>query len=335
MAAKCNFTKDETQEASRELFCSAEFTKEVHSELIFLSVVNTFLALTAFLGNTLILLALQNETSLHPPSKLLYRCLAMTDLSVGVILQPLFVAYWMSVVNQRWDICYYADLLSSVTAYFLSSVSLMTLSAISVDRLLALLLGLRYRQAVTLKRACITVIVIFIVGLICASTYFWNPLVASWIASVGLLLCLITSIFCYTKIFISLCHSQVQVQDQVSQGQTLLIMNAARYRKAVFVALYIQVILVICYLPIGLAVTLTSQRKMPLSTYLARQFTSSFLLLNSSLNPLLYCWRLKEVRQAVKGTVKKIFLFTVVELVYSVKLRPKQRNYALLKEPKT
>ena len=306
MAAKYNFTKDETQETSRELFCSAEFTKEVHRELIFLSVVNTFLALTAFLGNTLILLALQNETSLHPPSKLLYRCLAMTDSSVGVILQPLFVAYWMSVVNERWDICYYADLLSSVTAYFLSSVSLMTLSAISVDRLLALLLGLRYRQAVTLKRARITVIVIFILGLICASTYFWNPLITTWMTSVGLILCLITSIFCYTKIFISLCHSQVQVQDQpVSQGQTSL--NTARYRKAVFGALYIQVILVICYLPIGLAVALTPHRKMPLSTYLARQFTCSFLLSNSSLNPLLYCWRLKEVRQAVKGAVKKMF----------------------------
>ena len=152
MAAKCNFTKDETQEASRELFCSAEFTKEVHSELIFLSVFNTFLALTAFLGNTLILLALKNETSLHPPSKLLYRCLALTDLSVGVILQPVSVAYWMSVVNERWDICYYADLSSLITSYFLCSVSLMTLSAISVDRLLALLLVLRYRQAVTLNQ---------------------------------------------------------------------------------------------------------------------------------------------------------------------------------------
>ena len=204
------------------------------------------------------------------------------------------------------DICYYADLsISLLTGYFLCSVSLMTLSAISVDRLLALLLGLRYRQAVTLKRACITVIVIFILGLICASTYFWNPLITTWLTSVGLILCLITSIFCYTKIFISLCHSQVQVQDQVSQGQTSL--NTARYRKAVFGALYIQLTLVICYLPVGLAVALTPQRKMPLSTYLARQFTCSFLLLNSSLNPLLYCWRLKEVRQAVKGTVKKIF----------------------------
>ena len=205
------------------------------------------------------------------------------------------------------DICYYTDLsISLLTSYFLCSVSLMTLSAISVDRLLALLLGLRYRQAVTLKRACITVIVIFILGLICASTYFWNPLITTWMTSVGLILCLITSIFCYTKIFISLCHSQVQVQDQVSQGQTSL--NTAQYRKAVFGALYIQVVsVVIRYLPGGLAAVLTSQRGMSLSAYLARQFLFSFLLLNSSLNPLLYCWRLKEVRQAVKGTVKKIF----------------------------
>ena len=127
-----------------------------------------------------------------------------------------------------------------------------------------------------------------------------------FIASVGLFLCLITSIFCYTKIFISLCHSQVQVQDQVSRGQTSL--NTAHYRKAVFGALYIQVVsVVIRYLPGGLAAVLTSQRGMSLSAYLARQFLFSFLLLNSSLNPLLYCWRLKEVRQAVKGTVKKIF----------------------------
>ena len=227
------------------------------------------------------------------------------------------------------DICYYADLsISLLTSYFLCSVSLMTLSAISVDRLLALLLGLRYRQAVTLKRACITVIVIFILGLICASTYFWNPLITTWMTSVGLILCLITSIFCYTKIFISLFRSQVQVQDQVSQGQTSL--NTARYRKAVFGALYIQVVsVVICYLPGGLAAVLTSQRGMSLSAYLARQFLFSFLLLNSSLNPLLYCWRLKEVRQAVKGTVKKCFVHS--SRVSLFKLRPKQRNYALLK----
>ena len=123
----------------------------------------------------------------------------------------------------------------------------------------------------------------FQMGLICASTYFWNPHVASWIASVGLLLCLITSIFCYKKIFISLCHSQAQVQNPVVQGQSSL--NTARYRKVVFGALYIQMTLVICYLPGGLAAALTSQRGMSLSAYLARQFLFSFLLLNSSITP--------------------------------------------------
>ena len=57
-----------------------------------------------FLGNTLILVALHKDTSIHPPSKLLYRNLAKTDLCVGVVGEPLLVAYWISVMNERWDI---------------------------------------------------------------------------------------------------------------------------------------------------------------------------------------------------------------------------------------
>ena len=75
-----NFTEDENHKTVLELFCSAEFVKGVKSELIFLSALNVFLSVTAFLGNTLILAALHKETSLHPPSKLLYRNLAITDL---------------------------------------------------------------------------------------------------------------------------------------------------------------------------------------------------------------------------------------------------------------
>ena len=101
-----NFTEDENHKTVQELFCSAEFVKGVKSELIFLSALNVFLSVTAFLGNTLILVALHKETSLHPPSKLLYRNLAITDLCVGIITEPLSVTYWTSVVNERWDICY-------------------------------------------------------------------------------------------------------------------------------------------------------------------------------------------------------------------------------------
>ena len=56
-------------------------------------------------GERLILVALHKETSLHPPSKLLYRNLAITDLCVGIIADPLAVTHLTSVVKKRWDIC--------------------------------------------------------------------------------------------------------------------------------------------------------------------------------------------------------------------------------------
>ena len=45
-------------------------------------------------------MALHKESSLHPPSKLLLSSLATTDLCAGVIVEPLIVIYWMSVVNK-------------------------------------------------------------------------------------------------------------------------------------------------------------------------------------------------------------------------------------------
>ena len=99
--AQENFTEDENHKTVQELFCSAEFVSGVESELIFLSTLNIFLSITAFLGNTLILVALHKETTLHPPSKLLYRNLAITDLCVGIIVEPVAVTYWTSVVKER------------------------------------------------------------------------------------------------------------------------------------------------------------------------------------------------------------------------------------------
>ena len=93
--ALTNFTEDDSK-TLEELSCSAESIRGVDGKLIFLSALNTFLSITAFLGNTLILVALHKETSLHPPSKLLYRNLAISDLCVGIIAEPLAVAYWTS-----------------------------------------------------------------------------------------------------------------------------------------------------------------------------------------------------------------------------------------------
>ncbi|CAH3152113.1 unnamed protein product [Porites evermanni] len=307
-----NFTGGENPQTVAGRYCSVEFTGEVHGELVFLSVIDIFLSITAFLGNTLILFAFRKDTSIHPSSKLLYRNLAITDLCVGIIAEPLRVAYMISVVNRRRVICYYAYLTAYFAGVTLCSVSLITLTAISVDRLLALLLGLRYRQVVTLKRTRFIAIGGWIVSVVGASASFLNRLKVSLFVYIVTAFCLVTTICTNTKIFMSLRHNQIHVQNHVDQGQSSQVntLNIARYRKAVYSALWVQVTLVICYLPYVIAKALTPQRGMPLSTYpLARGFTLTLVYLNSSLNPFLYCWKITEVRQAVKETLQQLHFF--------------------------
>ena len=303
-----NFTGDINQKTLKESFCSAELPGQAHNHLIFLFVVDICLSITAFLGNSLILVALHKDSSLHPPSKLLYRSLAATDLCVGITVVPLAATRLIAVMNQEWNICRFAFESNFITGYILCLVSLLTLTAISVDRLLALLLGLRYRQVVTLKRTYLTVIVFWAVSIVCTTMYFWNPLITFWYGNIAIPLCLVTSALSYTKIFLTLRQNNVQVQDHVSQAQPsqAIPLNIARYRKAVSSALWVQVTLIVCYLPYGIQSALTPERGLSLSLYLARQYTTTLVYINSSLNPLLYCWKIREVRQAVKDTIRQL-----------------------------
>ena len=307
--AQTNFTDDENQKTFRELSCSAEFIRSVDGVLLFISALNIFLSITAFLGNTLIIVALYKETSLHPPSKLLYRNLAITDLCVGIIVEPLAGAHWTSVVNERWNICYYTSLALGFLASTLCVVSLLTSTAISVDRLLALLLGLRYRQVVTLRRTCIIVFGFWFFSIVGSSTLFWNFRIHYRCQYIVTALCLVTTTFAYTKISCTLRHNQINVQNHVAQVQPTqaIPLNIARYRKAVYSALWVQLTSVVCYLLFNIVDALTPQRGMSLSLFLAWHFTVTLVFLNSSLNPLLYCWKIREVRQAVKETLRQIF----------------------------
>ena len=302
-----NFTGDAHQKTNQELECSAELTRIIHNQLMCLSLVTIFLSITAFLGNTLILAALHKESSLHSPSKLLLRSLAITDLCVGIIAEPLAANHWISAVNERWNICRFAGAASFIAGYFLCSVSLFTLTAISVDRLLALLLGLRYRQLVTLRRTFVTVIVFWVVSIFCSPTLLWNSLIFLWYGYIVIPLCLVTSIYSYTKIFLTLCHHQTQIEDDVQgqQSQT----SQVRYRKAVTSALWLQLTLVACYLPFSILWPLSLGR-LSSDVYLAIRLTVTLVYLNSSINPILYCWKFREVRQAVKETNRRLFCLT-------------------------
>ena len=85
--------------------------------------------------------------------------------------------------------------ISFIAGYILSGVSLFTSTAISLDRLLSLLLGLKYKLVVTLKRALFIVTIIWIVGVVCSALYLWNDQIPLTYAYVCTWICLVISVY--------------------------------------------------------------------------------------------------------------------------------------------
>ncbi|RMX43769.1 hypothetical protein pdam_00019504 [Pocillopora damicornis] len=86
-----------------ELICSTTPNKK--PAVVFLSAFNFLLSLIASAGNSLILIALQKPSSLHPPSKVLLCSLAASDLCVGLILQPLVAILLTAVAVESKSLC--------------------------------------------------------------------------------------------------------------------------------------------------------------------------------------------------------------------------------------
>ena len=81
-----NFTRGGTKtKTTEELLCSPSLVGGLQPASF--ASVNILLSIITFLGNSLILVALHKESALHAPSKLLYRCLATTDLLDGLSAQ--------------------------------------------------------------------------------------------------------------------------------------------------------------------------------------------------------------------------------------------------------
>ena len=286
---------------------------------IFLTTLNIFLSIFATLGNVLILVALRNVSSIHPPTKLLFRCLTITDLSVGLLGQPLhvyvrYITISLDIGNRIVELAYvYVFIICLLVA-----VSILTSAAISVDRLLALLLGLRYRHVVTLCRVRVLIACVWFIAVSNASLYcvalilllFRVVLALVWTFRAFIILSIIVSTFSYTKIFFTLRHQQAQVRDHVQPEQSSRVrsvLNIARYKKTVYSVAWIQFAMLACYGPRIVLVFLLHFGNIDHSTEIRIVDEVSFCLifLNSSLNPVLYCWRIKDVRQEVKNIIRK------------------------------
>ena len=263
------------------------------------------LTITATIGNSLILVALHKETSLNPGSKLLLRSLAITDLGVGVIGQSLTVAVIFSASFERLQLSRVIQIWSQCINGILCVVSILTLTTISVDRLLALLLRLRYKQVVTLKRVRVAVFLFWIPTSMAGFLSVWIiPLFYLYIFwLLTFLPAIIVSTYSYTRIFLTIRRLRMQLQD-THGGQTGNTgLNMARYKRTVFNALWVHLTLAACYLPTTVVSVFTIAQGVSVTLLIAQVWGFTLVYLNSSLNPVLYCWKIKEVRQAVKETI--------------------------------
>ena len=311
MASPGNFTGLLNQTDDEDPRCSVKLTGGINSQLTGLSVRNIFLSITAFCGNALILAALHKVSCLHPSSKLFYRNLAISDFLIGIVVEPVRITYWISVVKQQWTICRYSVVASQSLSLILFSVSLLTMTTISIDRLLSLLLGIRHRQIVTLKRAVLIVVALWVLSIAGASSVFFTySQISAWYGHILIPLCLVTSTFSYAKIYQTLHQHRIQIQHQVHRDQlanrAISPLNMARYKKAVSTAMWIQLKLAVCYIPQAMVAVFLTQKGLTSPVYTALQYGQTLIFLNSSLNPFFYFWKVGEGRQAVKNKVKQI-----------------------------
>ena len=231
------------------IYCSEKLVRGSKNQVTYLSVIYIVLGITTIVGNTLILIALHKNTSLHQPSKALLRNLVASDLCVGFV-QLVHGALGIFILQGWWQMCHLLFLVNGIASNISITVSLWTITAISVDRLLALLLKLRYRQVVTVTKVYAIAIVSWICsGIGAASLWYFSP--AGWIvfSLAGTAVCLIISIYCYARIFCRLRHQHTQVHNNLpeEENQTTRV-DIKGYRKTVSIALWLQLALlsVIC-----------------------------------------------------------------------------------------
>lgn len=273
------------------------------------SILNSVLSVSAILGNCLILLAVRKSRTLHAPSKALFTNLALTDLGVGLIVQPLLVLDTTSFLKENCRALQVVRPLYNLTSGLLSATSFLTVTAISVDQFLAVHLCMSYCSTVTLRRVIKVMVLLWMTGAAWASTIFWNFKIYLYTATVLVCACLATSSIAYYKIYRILRRQQMRVYSHTQatgRPQIVNVLNLARHRKFISGMFYVNLLLYACYLPTIPCMIAKASREFDTQVQQAYIFTRTIVFMSSSLNPLIVCWRIRDVRQAAWGILKGV-----------------------------
>ena len=278
-------------------------------------VFNVLFLITAILGNLLVISAVWKTPSLRCPSNVLLCGLATSDLAVGLAVQPLFLYIELMQIIEKP--AHYPCALGHafiVVSYSVCGVSLLTVTTISADRLLALQYHLRYVNIVTVQRSSYLILFIWLVSTSLASLILWNGKIFLVVMALVVGICLCLSVFVHLKIYRVVRRHQLQIQTQREAVQARDGFNVARFKRTATNAFLIHFFLLLCYTPLFITLLLTSNEdKIDSASWktadsaIAWKLTSTIVFMNSAVNPFIYCWRLREMRVTIKKTLKAIF----------------------------
>ncbi len=265
--------------------------------LIINCVLNAPLMLISILGNTLVLAAMLRTPSIRSTSMIMLCSLAVSDLLVGLIAQPIYIA--LLITKDRFVYHVWRMIGASLCGASLSSIT-----AITVDRFLALHHHMRYDTLVTESRVKYTLVIIWLNSFLISSFFFWSPPISSILLGVATVICLIISKFCYIRIYLIVRRHQLQIHAQQQAVQSSNAENnSVQLRKSALNTFVFYIALVICYLPMYVILTRQGISKWEPEW---RSFATTLMFCNSSVNPFLYCWRLRELRTAVVKTARQM-----------------------------
>ena len=206
---------------------------------------NAPLILISIIGNALVLAAILRTPSLRSPSTVYLCSLAVSDLLVGLVVQPVFIAYELKPLPL-------VSATSMLLLIFLAcGVSLCTMTAISVDRLLALHYHMRYPNLVTEKRALYAAATIWFSCVLISFLSLWDKSQA--VLAVGILSCLLISTFSYVQIYRIVRRHQLQIHAQQQAVQSFNAehnLNMVRSRKSAINTFIDYISLILCYSPV-------------------------------------------------------------------------------------
>ena len=275
------------------------------SGLIVNVALNVFSAFTAIVFNSITIQAIKKTSSLPNPLKILLLSLALSDLAVGLVAQPL----WIVNILRKKD----TEVLWIIQSA-LANASFLGIMALSVDRFLAVHLHLRYRELVTYKRvlslAILTWVFSALLPFICRwitkdLSEFMNITIIVW----SLCLIFLTVISCRLYFAVRVHTKQIQALQLKQTALSDEVANASRLRKSAVSSFYVNFVFLVCYLPFYCSLTTGIFFKKAAFTN-SQIWQELFLLsrtlmfINSCLNPVIYCWRMRDIRHAIKNILR-------------------------------